>query len=151
MITENLGTLKIKSDLVKDQKEADELFQALDIDFEPYIGQAVGLSAIQINIPKRAFIIRYMYQVKRHGEKAMDEKRYNIWNPEIIEMTQPFVFKGEGCLSFPGKFFNTNRYNQLKIRNGDGKEFKFSGFMAVAIQHEIDHLNGITMYDREAK
>ena len=150
MITENLDTLKLKSDPVKDEDEANEIIKSLEIDFEPLRGKAIGLSAIQVNIPKRVFIIRYMFQTKRHGKKCYDEKRYNIWNPEVIEKSQPFVFKGEGCVSFPNKFVNCNRYNQIKVRNGDGQEFKLSGFMAVVFQHELDHLDGITMYDREA-
>jgi peptide deformylase len=142
MITKNLNTLKTKSNnFTGNEEDLKALISSLEFELFNSPAPGVGLSAIQVGIPERVAIIRC-----GKGKTNLD-----LYNATIIEKFQPFVFKDEGCLSFPGKFIDTNRYNMLKIKNGDGKEYKFSGFVAVAIQHELDHWDGVVYMDRQSK
>ncbi|MDE4969807.1 peptide deformylase, partial [Francisella tularensis] len=79
-------------------------------------------------------------------------------NPEIITIIKPEIIEKngkiideEGCLSFPGVSAKVNRANVVKIKalNEFGEEIEVEkyGFLARCIQHEIDHLNGITFFD----
>lgn len=80
----------------------------------------------------------------------------NMINPFVMDTKYPFSYKGEGCLSFPNKFYTTLRYKAAKIGFVDlftlkPREFDLYGFEAVVAQHEIDHMDGILMMDRERK
>ena len=136
MITYNQDTLKnISLDFTGSAEELQTLIYLLEFDLKNSPNKGVGLSAIQINIPLRVAIIRH--------EKTV----INLYNAKIIKMEQPFTFKQEGCLSIPGIFLDTKRYNIIEIRNGDSEILKLSGFIAVAVQHEICHWFGQTLYD----
>jgi peptide deformylase len=107
----------------------------------------VGLAAPQINISKRMIAIH-----------ATDDKNklhsYCLFNPKIIShsVQKAYLTAGEGCLSvdraIPGY---VPRYNKVKVHayTLDGEEItlRLSGMMAIIIQHEIDHLNGVMFYD----
>jgi peptide deformylase len=103
----------------------------------------LGLSAVQIGVPLRVFIIDL---------SAVDitaEPKVFI-NPEILETDGESEFE-EGCLSFPGVFQRLTRPERVKIKALDenGKEFvlEAEGVAARAIQHENDHLDGILFID----
>ena len=146
MITTNLETLRLKSNPFEGtEEERNSLIQCLEFDLEHSQRRGIGLSGIQINIPVRVAIIRIPHKYK----KEIKWTKYDLWNAEIIEKSQPFVYKGEGCLSIPDVFKNTNRFNQIKVKNGDGEVFKISGIAAVAIQHEMDHWDGVIFLDRK--
>ena len=72
-------------------------------------------------------------------------------NPEILELDGVQTWE-EGCLSFPGATKEIKRAERVKVRakDRDGKEFTLEadGLLAVAIQHENDHLNGVLMIDK---
>ena len=112
--------------------------------------KGTGLSAIQISVPYRIAVIRLKSTIKVYKEKKEIVTSYDLYNAKIIDKQQPWIFKGEGCLSLPGKFVNTKRYNIIKVRNGDGKILSFSGFAAVVVQHEISHWDGKLIFDCEA-
>ena len=112
-----------------------------------------GLSAVQIGIHKCIAVIK-----RKNGEYIV------LVNPVIIECEDEFVFDGEGCLSFPGRYCMTTRYRQITITNDvlDGDKFrieklcfyyddtvKHKDVECLAVQHEIDHMLGKTMFDRE--
>ena len=103
----------------------------------------VGLAAIQVGIKKRFFI---MYD----NLEEQNPEIITIINPEIIEQSGKIIDE-EGCLSFPGVSAKVNRATTVKIKalNEFGNEIKIvkDGFLARCIQHEIDHLNGITFFD----
>ncbi len=96
----------------------------------------VGLAAPQIGIAKRIAIVDIDDQ---HG-------KIELINPEIVEEEGEQVGP-EGCLSFPDLYGEVKRSNYVKVRaqNRKGKwyELEARGFLARAIQHEIDHLNGV--------
>lgn len=99
---------------------------------DPY---AIGLSANQIGIDLRMFVIR------------SDPVRAFI-NPQITWVSPHSVRMKEGCLSFPGLFLSISRPDAVRVRflepDGKMKTERFVGVTARAIQHEIDHLNGVT-------
>ena len=107
----------------------------------------IGLAANQIGINKRVCVINV-------------KEPLVLINPKIVEKSkEQFVFP-EGCLSFPDSKVKTQRHQDIVVTadNHDGK-LSFSAnskdindaFECVCVQHEIDHLDGITMFDREFK
>jgi peptide deformylase len=72
-------------------------------------------------------------------------------NPEIIEKDGQIVWN-EGCLSFPGVREEIKRAEHVKVRaldrSGKAFELEADGLLAVAIQHETDHLDGVLMVDK---
>lgn len=100
----------------------------------------IGLAANQIGIQKQAFVM----QVPT-GHYSLG---YDFINPVITEQ-QGVISFGEGCLSFPGEQVETVRFEHITVVDAlapNGR--KFSGLAAVCVQHETDHLNGLTMHDR---
>ncbi len=106
-----------------------------------YHRNGVGLSANQVGITKRIFVM---------DTSNSGLKRYVFINPEIIEQKEIDRWK-EGCLSFPGVFAYVKRPQKIRVRaqdeNGNTFELDLQGLDAVCFQHELDHLNGITFYD----
>ena len=107
----------------------------------------IGLAANQIGINKRVCVINVKEPVV-------------LINPKIIERSkETFVFP-EGCLSFPKDKIRTTRHVSIKVEadnydgellfNADSKNID-DAFECACVQHEIDHLDGITMFDREIK
>lgn len=136
MITENRRTLRQFSSPFKGTKEdLDNIFSCLEFELETHPLKGCGLSGIQISYPYKVCIIR------------SEGLKLNLYNAEIVSKIQPFIFKGEGCLSVPGVHCDTQRYNLIEVKNGDGKILKFSGFQAVIIQHEIEHWEGKLFLD----
>lgn len=110
-----------------------------------YAHNGVGLAAPQVGVLKRIMIIDIA------GE---DEPRKPIVfiNPEIIEASGEMVGV-EGCLSFPGVFFEVRRKARIvvKFHNLSGKEQKLvaqENLLCRAIQHEMDHLEGELFIDK---
>jgi peptide deformylase len=108
-----------------------------------YAAPGVGLAATQIGEPVAIFVIDIA------EADAPSELRVFI-NPEIVESEDEITWT-EGCLSFPGVTEDVDRAAKVKVRaiDRDGKPFELEaeGLLAVAIQHELDHLNGILMID----
>lgn len=102
-----------------------------------------GLAAIQIGIPIRAA----WYAMKIDG---VTHERL-LWNASIITKKFPIPFPREGCLSIPGQYVPTIRYQHIKILNGDGKAYEMNGLEAIIVQHELDHFDGVLCIDREVK
>lgn len=107
----------------------------------------IGLAAPQINISKRMIAIH----VTDDKEKLHS---YALFNPKIIShsVERAYLASGEGCLSvdkqIPGY---VPRYARVTVKgitlDGEEVKIRLKGLPAIAIQHEIDHLNGIMFYD----
>jgi len=102
----------------------------------------LGLAANQIGVNKSILVYR-----------TPGTNNYStLINPVIISKIGRITSRGEGCLSIPGQYFDVKRYKQIKVEalNADG-EFGIikteSKKVAKILQHEIDHLNGITLLD----
>lgn len=78
--------------------------------------------------------------------------RYVLINPKITSASLKKVVLEEGCLSFPGQFFPIRRPEKVKVRylneKGEKTKLKAEGILARAIQHELDHLDGILLIKR---
>ena len=109
-----------------------------------YAAPGCGLAATQIGEMHRIFVVDCA------DEDEPSDLRVFI-NPEILEKDGQVVWN-EGCLSFPGVREEIKRAEHVKVRALDrsGKEFELEadGLLAVAIQHETDHLNGVLLVDR---
>lgn len=141
MIITDIEKLKIKSEKV-DLLESESIILSLEreLDNSASLGKAgIGLSAPQIGIYKRVVIIR----IPSTGYKKCF---VNLVNPVITASYDKALFTGEGCLSFPGMFEKTYRFQEIVVEN-DIEPYKFiaTGLFAVCIQHEIDHLDGIVL------
>jgi peptide deformylase len=108
-----------------------------------YAAPGVGLAATQIGEAIQLFIIDIA-----DAEEPSDLKVFI--NPEILEATGELTWQ-EGCLSFPGVQEEIDRAAHVRVRaqDRDGKWFELEaeGLLAVAIQHEYDHLQGQLMID----
>lgn len=102
----------------------------------------IGLSACQVSKNIRMFVII----------KELSRKQIFI-NPEIIKISKKSNIVEEGCLSLPGVYLPIKRAMSLKIKAFDenNKSFKLKAtdLLSQAIQHEMDHLNGILITDHE--
>lgn len=102
--------------------------------------QGIGLAAPQVGICCRVFVM----------EVASEE--YRCFNPEILEANQNLVEFNEGCLSYKGDHCIIKRSNEITVRyqdhQGDWQQLVLFGLAARCFQHEFDHLDGITMWDR---
>jgi peptide deformylase len=111
---------------------------------------AIGLAAPQIGVHKRVFGVRLNYYEDQPEEEM--SKPIIMINPEFVEENETSERGYDGCLSIPGMMGYTDRKTSLKVRYQDesGKriEREFTGFDARAIQHEMDHLDGILYLDR---
>lgn len=109
-----------------------------------YAAPGVGLAATQLGVAKRIFVIDVA------GEDEPSDLRVFI-NPEILELEGTLAWN-EGCLSFPGVTEDIKRAERVRARalDAQGKAFEVEveGLLAVAIQHENDHLNGVLMIDK---
>lgn len=107
-----------------------------------YASEGVGLAAPQVGISRRMIVVDV-------GEG-------------LIELINPVLLKGhgkqigeEGCLSVPGYFAPVERYKTIFVegldRDGHSVQIKAKDFTAVALQHEMDHLDGILFIDKVKK
>jgi peptide deformylase len=109
-----------------------------------YAAPGVGLAATQLGIPLRLFLIDVAT-----GDDEPSDLRVFV-NPEFVERQGEMTWE-EGCLSFPGVHEEIDRSERVKVRalDRDGQPFELEadGLLAVAIQHEHDHLDGKLMVD----
>ena len=81
----------------------------------------------------------------------IDDEQHTIINPQIIESDGEWVYS-EGCLSIPELYVDILRPNRVLVRgldlDGNEIEFEVNELMGRMFQHEIDHLNGVLMFDR---
>ena len=100
----------------------------------------IGLAANQCGYDQRLFVM------------LVDETYYHCFNPEILEFSEEQEPFEEGCLSFPGEFCLITRPSKIRVRyySAHGVETVewLEGLTSRCFQHELDHLNGLTMYDR---
>ena len=109
----------------------------------------IGLAHNQIKGDKKVFVAK------------IDKKWKSFINPEIVETSTDYIMHGESCMSFPNKFNSVKRYNwidvkhQIRARSGaNGEAFiteRYEGMNAIIIQHEVEHLNGIHIFNKENK
>lgn len=103
--------------------------------------RAIGLAAPQIGQSLRLFVMQVQGRIRV------------CFNPEIVESSTVLSEFKEGCLSFPGESCTIKRSDTIIVRyqdaQGDWAEDNLVGLEARCFQHELDHLEGVTMYDRQ--
>ena len=137
-----LTTPTKKTDLETAQKIAVDLFKTLAKE------GGLGLSANQIGEDKSVCVVNVT-------------NPFFLQNPKIVKKEKEIVYK-EGCLSIPDKMVRTNRYEKIWVDADNVDDTMVFGtekdnqvdndvlvLEAVCVQHEIDHLNGLTIFDRE--
>jgi len=122
------------------------LHKLLDDMYETMVAKnGVGLASIQIGEPLRVLIINVPLDVAEGEVDQPKENTLEIINPIVIEESGKTIYQ-EGCLSVPGVYEDIERYTYAKIeyqdRDGNRHIIEDSDFLAIAIQHEIDHLDG---------
>ena len=138
--TEKVGSKDIKNGSFK------ELI--LDMKKTMKENEGIGLAANQVNKDLSVFVI----DEKLAAENNVPEV---FFNPEITEYSKNKDELEEGCLSIPEYGVNIKRSKKVKIKatdeNGSKIKLKARGFLARVLQHETDHLNGITIKDRHSE
>jgi len=127
-----------------------------------YAYKGVGLAAQQIGQPLQLTVIDVRgvtdrpstLEIKGEPVDLIDHMPMVLINPEITPVDEP-VTGPEGCLSFPEIYADITRPKTVdeKALDKDGKpiQFRCGGLLAKAVQHEVDHLNGILFIDRMDK
>jgi len=109
---------------------------------------SVGVAAPQIGVPLRVCVVDV--SKNRHG-KENNHGRLLMVNPEIVGSSGSAVMR-EGCMSVPDYTGDVERATEVTLRfsepDGTQREFCATGFEAIAIQHEMDHLDGLLFLDR---
>jgi len=100
----------------------------------------IGLAAPQIGLRQRLFVME------------VDQVKRVCYNPKVTESSADLTEYPEGCLSFPGDECKIYRASAVTVRyqntQGIWIQEQLDGLAARCFQHELDHLNGITMHDR---
>ena len=141
---EKVGESTVLRQKAKPVTEVNDTIRTLldDMAETMYESEGVGLAAPQIGISRRIIVVDV-------GEG-------------LLELINPVLLKGrgkqvgeEGCLSVPGYFAPVERYKTIFVegldRDGRPVQVKARDFMAVALQHEMDHLDGILFIDKAKK
>lgn len=106
-----------------------------------YEAQGVGLASIQVNVPKQVIVI---------DVSSEQNAPLCLINLEILAERGTIDWE-EGCLSFPGVYAKVQRAKEIDItfldKTGKKQTLTAEGLLSICIQHELDHLNGITFYD----
>ena len=128
----------------------DELRKLIDDMFDTmYAAPGIGLAAVQVGVPKRLLVIDLQEPEVEDGEPIRDPRVFI--NPQILETSETTRPYQEGCLSVPDQYAEVLRPDRVRARwqdrDGTQREEWIDGLLAVCLQHEIDHLNGILFID----
>ena len=114
-----------------------------------YHAPGIGLAAVQVGVPIRLLVMDLQEPEQEDGEPVRDPKVFI--NPEILwssEITVPYT---EGCLSVPDQYAEVLRPDRIRVRwrdeAGGTHEEELDGLLAVCLQHEMDHLEGVLFID----
>ena len=112
-----------------------------------YKAPGIGLAAPQIGVMRRVVVLDV---AKRRDEDATAEPMVLI-NPDISYESEETSVHEEGCLSIPDFYEDVERPAVIRVdfldRDGKPQSIEAEGILAVCIQHEIDHLNGVLFID----
>ncbi len=136
------------------EKVDDELRALIADMFETmYEAPGIGLAAVQVGVPKRLLVMD-LQEPEEEGGEPVKEPRVFI-NPEILSHSDHEVPYTEGCLSVPDQYAEVMRPDKIRARwldeNGTQQEQDFDGLLAICLQHEMDHLEGVLFIDHLSK
>jgi peptide deformylase len=124
------------------RKLVEDMFETM------YDAPGIGLAAIQVGTPKRVITMDLA--------KKEEPKNPQVFiNPEILWTSEEKAIYEEGCLSIPEYYGDVERPAHVKVKyldlEGKPREIEANGLLAICLQHEIDHLNGILFIDHLSK
>lgn len=137
----------------------DEIRRMLDDMVETmYASEGIGLAAVQVGILKRMLVMDVAQREDGDSSPLRGESAsgapgnvLKLINPEIVEESDDESPYTEGCLSFPGQAAEVVRPAKVTVNyldeHGQKQTLHAEGLLATCVQHEIDHLNGITFVD----
>ena len=109
-----------------------------------YAAVGVGLAAPQVGVLERIIVV----DLARGEEPA---RPLCLADPEILWQSPELALYEEGCLSFPDQYAEVERPARVRVRyldrDGEPREIETDGLLATCLQHEIDHLSGVTFVD----
>jgi len=128
----------------------DALRRLIDDMFETmYAAPGIGLAAIQIGVAKRLLVIDLQEPAEEGGEPVRAPLVFI--NPEIVSASDTLQTYSEGCLSVPEMYAEVERPDRIRARwldrDGAAHEEDLDGLLAICLQHEMDHLEGILFID----
>ena len=112
-----------------------------------YAAQGRGLAAVQVGVLRRLVVVDIAWK-----DGAPDPRSFV--DPEIVWMSDAKSVREERCLSIPDRPTPVLRSERIRLRyrtrEGAPREEEFEGLMAMVLQHEVDHLDGVLILDRAA-
>lgn len=124
-----------------------------------YAARGIGLASVQVGVAKRVIVLDVPDEPLEEGPSEEESPKARqkgknlvaLINPEILESEGSITYE-EGCLSVPGITADVHRASRVRIKALDkedkGLDFWAEGLYAIALQHEIDHIDGILFIDR---
>jgi len=139
---------KLKEKSKKIEKFDEELHKLLDAMYPIMMNtNGIGLAAIQVSHTKQILILN----IPDENDEQSIENLLEIINPVITSKSGTTTYQ-EGCLSVPTFYEDIVRAESLSLnyqdRDGNTKTLEANGLLSIAIQHEVDHLNGILFIDK---
>jgi peptide deformylase len=121
-----------------------------------YDAPGIGLAAVQVGVPKRLLVMDLQEPEDPDDPESPPVKEPRVFiNPEILWASETTVPYTEGCLSVPDQYAEVLRPDRIRARwldeNGNPNEQDLEGLLAVCLQHEMDHLEGILFIDHLSK
>jgi peptide deformylase len=130
-----------------------------------YDAPGIGLAAIQVGVPRRVLVIDLQpddpdaepevctaHGGETHTHQPVKREPRVFINPEVLEASEEHTLYNEGCLSVPEIYAEVERSARIRARwqdlDGTVREEEMDGLMAICLQHEMDHLEGVLFIDR---
>jgi len=132
--------LRTKAEAVKDSTAPEIRTLVSEMLATMKAADGVGLAAPQVGRSIRLFVA------------TVNERDFVFVNPVITARSESKIVFEEGCLSLPGQFLPVERFERITVTyddiHGTRQTLEAQGFLAIVIQHEYDHLDGVLITDR---
>ena len=117
-----------------------------------YAAPGIGLAAVQVGVPIRLLVIDLQEPEDPDDPESKPARDPRVFiNPEILWHSDTEVPYTEGCLSVPEQYAEVMRPDRIRARwrdeHGETYEQEIGGLLAICLQHEMDHLNGVLFID----
>ena len=121
-----------------------------------YDAPGIGLAAVQVGVPRRLLVMDLQEPEDPDDPESPAVKEPRVFiNPEILSHSDHEVPYNEGCLSVPDQYAEVMRPDKIRARwqdeHGKHHEKDLDGLLAVCLQHEMDHLEGVLFIDHLSK
>ena len=121
-----------------------------------YDAPGIGLAAVQVGVPKRLLVMDLQEPADPDDPDSPVVKEPRVFiNPEVLWASETTVPYTEGCLSVPDQYAEVLRPDRIRARwldeHGEAHEQELDGLLAVCLQHEMDHLEGVLFIDHLSK